>query len=143
MKLEEFKRIWWMEYLHRQWGRTIGAVFFLPAAFFWARGYFNKGMKIRAAVFGTLIGCQVKFPIALQIPFHFTSMVLQGLLGWYMVRSGLEAERFQGPESSEPRVSQYRLAAHLSMAFLLYTLFVWNGLDKVMPAQQMPQVANT
>jgi Cytochrome oxidase assembly protein len=65
MKLEEFKRIWWMEYLHRQWGRTIGAVFFLPAAFFWARGYFNKGMKIRAAVFGTLIGCQVKLPVAL------------------------------------------------------------------------------
>jgi hypothetical protein len=66
MKLEEFKRIWWMEYLHRQWGRTIGAVFFLPAAFFWSRGYFNKGMKIRAAIFGTLIGCQVKFPVALQ-----------------------------------------------------------------------------
>lgn len=53
-------------------------------------------------------------------------------MGWYMVKSGLE-DRFQG-ESDVPRVSQYRLAAHLSLAFILYTLFLWSGLDHVIPA---------
>ncbi|KAF4525550.1 hypothetical protein B566_EDAN012957 [Ephemera danica] len=119
MTLEQFKWIWWMEYTHRQWGRAIGAAFFLPAAFFWTRGYFNKAMKIRVSAFGALLGAQ-------------------GLMGWYMVRSGLEAERFQAPESSEPRVSQYRLAAHLSLAFGLYTLFFWSALDKLLPAQLLP-----
>lgn len=59
-------------------------------------------------------------------------------MGWYMVRSGLEAERFEGPESSEPRVSQYRLAAHLSLALLLYTLFLWSALDRLLPAKPFP-----
>jgi cytochrome c oxidase assembly protein subunit 15 len=59
MTLEQFKWIWWMEYTHRQWGRAIGAAFFLPAAFFWARGYFSKAMKFRVAAFGTLLGAQV------------------------------------------------------------------------------------
>ncbi|CAB3381353.1 Hypothetical predicted protein [Cloeon dipterum] len=123
MRLEEFKMIWWMEYLHRQWGRTIGAAFFLPAAFFWATGRLSPGLKRRVVACGGLLG-------------------VQGLLGWYMVRSGLEHERFSAPESSEPRVSQYRLAAHLGTAFLLYTLLLWNGLDQLLPAQPMPQGAS-
>lgn len=54
-------------------------------------------------------------------------------MGWYMVKSGLE-DRFHG-ESDVPRVSQYRLAAHLSLAFVLYTLFLWSALDILLPAQ--------
>ncbi|XP_046385485.1 cytochrome c oxidase assembly protein COX15 homolog [Ischnura elegans] len=112
--LEDFKWIWWMEYFHRTWGRTIGAAFYIPAAIFWAKGWLNKGMKIRVAVFGTLLACQ-------------------GLMGWYMVKSGLE-DRFH-KESDVPRVSQYRLAAHLSLAFVLYTLFLWSALDHLLPAK--------
>ena len=57
--LEQFKWIWWMEYGHRMWGRAIGAVFLIPAAVFWARGWFKPGMKKRIIAFGTLIALQV------------------------------------------------------------------------------------
>lgn len=60
-------------------------------------------------------------------------LFFKGLMGWYMVKSGLE-DRFQG-ESDIPRVSQYRLASHLSLAFILYTLFLWSALDQLLPAQ--------
>lgn len=53
-----------------------------------------------------------------------------------MVKSGLE-DRFHQPEDV-PRVSQYRLAAHLSLAFLLYTGFLWTALDHLLPAQYLP-----
>jgi cytochrome c oxidase assembly protein subunit 15 len=60
---------------------------------------------------------------------------VQGALGWYMVRSGL----YQDPDSTTvPRVSQYRLAAHLSSAVVLYTLLLWSGLSHVLQPQQMP-----
>lgn len=121
MTLEEFKFIFWMEYGHRMWGRTIGAFFALPAAYFWYKGYFQKGMKMRVGIFGALIG-------------------MQGLMGWYMVKSGLE-DRFNG-ENDVPRVSQYRLAAHLSMAFILYTLFLWSALDHLLPAQKLEQITS-
>ena len=61
MSLDEFKRIWYMEYFHRMWGRAIGVVYFLPAGYFLARGYFNKGMKIRTGVLGGLLIFQVRF----------------------------------------------------------------------------------
>lgn len=114
MTLEEFKFIFWMEYGHRMWGRLIGGFFALPAAYFWYKGYFQKGMKIRVGIFGTLIG-------------------LQGLMGWYMVKSGLE-DRFQGP-SDVPRVSQYRLASHLTLAFILYTGFLMTAFEQLMPSK--------
>ena len=60
--MTEFKWIWYMEYAHRMWGRLVGAVFYLPAAYFWYKGYFNKGLKIRVGVFGALIMCQVRLP---------------------------------------------------------------------------------
>ena len=61
--MSEFKWIWYMEYAHRMWGRLVGAVFYLPAAYFWYKGYFNKGLKIRVGVFGALIMCQVRLPM--------------------------------------------------------------------------------
>lgn len=50
-----------MEYGHRMWGRAIGAVFLIPACYFWARGYFNTSMKKRVVAYGTLIAAQVTF----------------------------------------------------------------------------------
>lgn len=55
-----------------------------------------------------------------------------------MVRSGLE-NKFDGP-NDVPRVSQYRLASHLSLAFVLYTLFLWSALDNLIPAQTLTTV---
>lgn len=115
MTLEEFKKIWWMEYLHRTWGRLIGAVFIVPASWFWFRGMLNSRMKKYVVAIGSLIG-------------------LQGLMGWYMVKSGLE-DRFVEP-TDVPRVSQYRLASHLGLALLIYTGFLYNALDYLMPAQR-------
>lgn len=119
MTVEEFKFIFYMEYWHRMWGRLIGGVFAVPAIYFWSKGYFNRGMKIRVGIFGTLIA-------------------LQGLMGWYMVKSGLE-NRFDDP-NDVPRVSQYRLASHLTFALVLYTLFLWSGLDHLLPAQKIQNV---
>lgn len=116
MTLSEFKFIFWMEYGHRMWGRWIGAYFALPAAYFWYRGYLNKSLKARTLVFGALIGAQ-------------------GLMGWYMVKSGLE-DRFHDP-NDVPRVSQYRLASHLTFAFVLYSGFLWTALDILLPAQKL------
>ncbi|XP_076229173.1 heme A synthase COX15 isoform X2 [Nomia melanderi] len=121
MTLGEFKRIWWMEYLHRMWGRLIGAVFIVPATYFWAKKMLTPGMKIRVTVLGSLIG-------------------LQGLMGWYMVKSGLEEDRFVEP-SDVPRVSQYRLAAHLGMAFIIYTGFLYNALSYLVPAKNLDFIA--
>lgn len=114
MTVSEFKFIFFMEYAHRMWGRCIGAAFAIPAVYFWSRGYFSRYLKVRVLVFGTLIG-------------------MQGLMGWYMVKSGLE-NRFHEPDDV-PRVSQYRLAAHLTLAFVLYSGFLWSALDLISPTQ--------
>ncbi|XP_038070786.1 cytochrome c oxidase assembly protein COX15 homolog [Patiria miniata] len=107
--LDEFKWIWRMEYGHRMWGRTIGLVFLLPAAYFWRKGWLTKAMKPRVLIYGSLL-------------------LFQGLLGWYMVKSGL-----QEPQPTDmPRVSQYRLASHLGSAFALYALMLWSGLSHVL-----------
>lgn len=110
MTLEQFKFIWVMEYWHRMWGRAVGLVFLLPCAYFWYRGNFSRAMKGRMLVAGTLI-------------------ISQGLIGWWMVKSGLDPS--QNTNIDVPRVSQYRLATHLSLAFVLYTVFLWNGLSNL------------
>ncbi len=103
-----------MEYGHRMWGRLIGAAFYGPAAYFWARGRLPPFLKPRVAVLGVLLACQ-------------------GLLGWYMVKSGLDHKNFEGP-SDVPRVSQYRLASHLGAAMVFYSLLFWNSLEVLVPA---------
>jgi len=60
-------------------------------------------------------------------------MFVQGALGWYMVKSGLETKE---DPNAVPRVSQYRLAAHLGSAMTLYILFLWQGLSHVMTPHQ-------
>merc|ERR1719384_1501317 len=56
--MENFKFIWYMEYGHRMWGRSIGAFFYLPAGIMWAKGYFNAAVKKRVLIGGTLLACQ-------------------------------------------------------------------------------------
>lgn len=107
MTLEEFKSIYWMEWIHRLWGRAIGITFVLPAIYFVARRKVSKPMMLRLAGIAGLIG-------------------FQGLIGWWMVKSGLKDDLFA--PGSHPRVSQYRLTAHLGTAFLCYTAMLWNGL---------------
>ena len=112
--MEDFKFIWYMEYIHRMWGRSIGTFYYIPAAIFWMKGMLTPALKKRVLLMGGLLG-------------------FQGLLGWYMVKSGLEHENFLGP-NDVPRVSQYRLAAHLSSAVVLYSLLFWNAKDILFPA---------
>jgi len=100
MTLDGFKFIFWWEWAHRLSGRLIGVVFLLPYLFFLARGYLRG--TLAAKVFG-----------------FFILGGLQGAMGWYMVKSGLV---------DDPRVSQYRLAAHLGLAFILFGLMFWTGL---------------
>jgi heme a synthase len=99
MSLADFKTIFWLEYLHRLWGRLIGIVFLLPFVWFCIRGSIARPMIWRLGGVFLLGG-------------------LQGLLGWYMVKSGLV---------DEPGVSQYRLAAHLCLALVIYALLLWYG----------------
>lgn len=108
MTLEEFKSIYWMEWIHRVWGRFVGLSFVLPAAYFVARRHVSRTMATRLLGIAGLIG-------------------FQGFIGWWMVKSGLKDDLFA--PGSHPRVSQYRLTAHLGAAFVCYLAMFWNGLD--------------
>ncbi|MCF6224685.1 MAG: COX15/CtaA family protein [Xanthomonadales bacterium] len=92
-----FKEIFWLEYYHRLLGRALGVVFLLPFLFFLATGRIKKQ----------------EFP---KYGLMFLLGGFQGLLGWYMVKSGLV---------NNPSVSQYRLAAHLISAFIIYAYMFW------------------
>jgi cytochrome c oxidase assembly protein subunit 15 len=108
MTLEEFKKIYWMEWIHRLWGRVIGLTFVIPAIYFIGRRRVSKPMMLRMGGIAGLIG-------------------FQGFIGWWMVKSGLKDDLFA--PGSHPRVSQYRLTTHLGTAFLCYTAMLWNGLS--------------
>ena len=97
MSLEDFKTIFWWEYIHRLWGRLIGVVFLLPFLWFLLRGRIKRGLVPHLLAIFVLGG-------------------LQGLLGWVMVASGF-AERSD--------VSQYRLTAHLLAALAIYGYIFW------------------
>lgn len=118
MTLSDFKFIYYMEWGHRMWGRATGLVFLFPALYFLRKGWISKALKPRLAVYGGLLA-------------------FQGFLGWFMVKSGLEDR--PGP-NDVPRVSQYRLAAHLGSAFLLYTLFLWQGFSHLLAPVILPDV---
>ena len=100
-----------MEWGHRVLGRVIGIAFVLPLAYFAVR------KKLTTPMPAQLIG------MALLLGF-------QGILGWYMVKSGLEDSIMDTP-GAVPRVSQYRLAAHLGTAILLYAGMLGTGLAVV------------
>ena len=117
MTLDGFKFIFWWEWAHRLSGRLIGVVFLVPYVWFLVRG------QLRGALAGKVFG-------------FFILGGLQGAMGWYMVKSGLV---------DDPRVSQYRLAAHLGLAFLIFGLMGWTGLDLLQPrkASNTPTPAAT
>ena len=110
MTLPDFKRIFWWEYAHRLVGRLTGVVFLPPLLWFLFRG------RLRGALGGKL-----------AVVFVFGG--LQGALGWFMVKSGL---------ADNPRVSHFRLAAHLSLALLLLSWLYWMQLDLVPEARALP-----
>lgn len=105
MTLDEFKGIFWWEFSHRVLGRVIGLAFFIPMVLFWVRGRVKPRLK------PTLIGLLILGG-------------LQGLMGWYMVKSGLV---------HEPEVSHLRLMAHLMLAVFIIWALVWTALSLLRP----------
>ena len=108
MSLDEFKGIFWWEYAHRLLGRTIGMVFLLPLLWFVWRKSIDAALAWRLGSIFVLGG-------------------LQGAMGWYMVKSGLV---------DDPRVSQFRLTAHLGLAFLIFAAMFWTALDLLRTQRQ-------
>lgn len=101
MSLAEFKRIFWWEWIHRFWARLVGVAIGIPALVLLLRGGLGH-------------------PVTRRILLLLVLMAVQGAMGWYMVTSGL---------SGRTSVSQYRLAAHLSVALVLIGLTAWGAAD--------------
>jgi cytochrome c oxidase assembly protein subunit 15 len=97
MSLADFKTIFWWEWSHRLLGRFIGVAYLLPFLFFLWRGVLSAELKRRLWVI-------------------FGLGALQGAVGWWMVASGL---------TQRTEVSQYRLAAHLILALVIFSAIVW------------------
>lgn len=112
--LEGFKEIFWLEWIHRQWGRLIGLAYAAGLAWFWIRGRIPAGYKPRLLGLLALGG-------------------LQGAVGWYMVASGFEADR--------TAVSPYRLVIHLGLALVIYSALLWTALGLLQPDRAAPPEA--
>jgi cytochrome c oxidase assembly protein subunit 15 len=102
MDVAGFKSIFWLEFVHRVWGRLLGFAFFLPFAFFMIKGW----VRVSESLFWKLTGL-------------FVLGGSQGLMGWFMVVSGLV---------DRPDVSQYRLTAHFALALLIIAALLWVGM---------------
>ena len=109
--MEGFKEIFWLEWIHRFWGRLIGLAYVAGLAWFWVRGRVPAGLKPRLLLLLGLGG-------------------LQGAIGWFMVASGFDADR--------TAVSPYRLVIHLGMAFVLFGLLLWTALTLLRPVPEGP-----
>lgn len=107
--VEDFKHIFWWEYIHRFLGRAIGIVFILPFLWFWIR------KKIPPGFYGKII---LLFGLGLS----------QGILGWIMVKSGL---------NKIPHVSHFLLAAHLATAFTTFGFTFWFALELLFPVKEI------
>ena len=101
MTLDEFKIIFYWEYAHRFLARFLGLFFIIPMIYF----YLTKKIEIRYIKLCFIVSCLI---------------LLQGLVGWYMVKSGLV---------DNVTVSHYRLSLHLSIAFIIISLIFWNILN--------------
>jgi cytochrome c oxidase assembly protein subunit 15 len=105
MTLGEFKSIFLFEYAHRVLGRMIGMLFLVPFLFF----YFTRRLPAK---------------LMPKLALMFVMGGFQGLLGWYMVKSGLV---------DNPHVSQYRLTAHLGTAVIVYAYMLWVAFGLLLP----------
>ena len=101
MTVDEFKYIFWWEYIHRMLGRLIGLLYIIPLLYF----TFKRSMTKKKII---------------SLYFIFLLICLQGLIGWYMVKSGL---------TERTDVSHYRLSIHLLLAFIIFILLFWNYLN--------------
>ena len=108
MSLDDFKGIFWLEYYHRLLGRIIGLTFFVPFLWFLVKGRIDARLGLRLGGIFVLGG-------------------LQGVMGWYMVDSGL---------IHDPRVSPFRLTTHLLLAFAIYAAMLWTALDLASPRSE-------
>ncbi|NNK86658.1 MAG: heme A synthase [Flavobacteriaceae bacterium] len=106
--IEDFKSIYFWEWFHRVLGRVIGLVFIIPFIYFLIRKQLSRPTIYKALILLAMGG-------------------FQGFLGWYMVKSGLV---------DRPDVSHYRLAAHLSTAFLTCAYTLWVALDLLFPKKK-------
>lgn len=105
--VNDFKGIFWLEYIHRVIGRLLGFVFAVPLVYFVVREYITPR----------------------QVPFYLLMLALggaQGLIGKIMVASG---------QVDAPHVSQYKLTAHLAAAFLVYAMMLWRSLSLLHPEE--------
>lgn len=102
MDLAGFKAIFWLEYLHRLWGRLIGVVFAVGALVLAATGRLRRSLWPRIGML-------------------FALGALQGAIGWFMVASGFFSHR--------TAVSPYRLTMHLGLAFVILAAILWTALD--------------
>jgi cytochrome c oxidase assembly protein subunit 15 len=110
MTIQEFKRIFFWEYLHRLLARMVGLVFLIQFVWLWRSPQADRTDVRRSA-------------------FLFGLVLLQGFMGWFMVQSGLV---------DIPRVSPYRLAIHLLLAFSIFGFSIWFALDSTHPRGVFP-----
>ena len=113
MSLDAFKTIFWWEWAHRVLARFVGLVFAAGLVYFWAAGRIEKGLKPRLVALFLLGG-------------------LRGAVGWWMVASGL---------TERTDVSQYRLAAHLTLACFIFTCTMWVARGLVTRPREAPPTA--
>jgi cytochrome c oxidase assembly protein subunit 15 len=108
MTIDEFKDIYFWEWIHRVIGRFIGLVFVIPFVYFLLRKQLTKSTIKKCLILLAMGG-------------------FQGFLGWFMVKSGLV---------DKPDVSHYRLAMHLTTAFLTFAYTFWVALDLIFPSKK-------
>ena len=108
MTIDEFKDIYFWEWIHRVIGRFIGLVFVIPFVYFLVRKQLTKSTIKKCLILLAMGG-------------------FQGFLGWFMVKSGLV---------DKPDVSHYRLAMHLTTAFLTFAYTFWVALDLIFPLKK-------
>lgn len=107
IEMSEFKKIFYMEWAHRIAGRALGVGFIIPTVYYMSRYRLPRSLQVKLLAIGLGIGAQ-------------------GVLGWYMVKSGLDEQIIT--DKAVPRVSQYRLAAHLSAALALYVGMLYTAI---------------
>ena len=105
--LAGFKQIFWLEWIHRLWGRLIGLAFLAPLIWFWVTNRIERRLRPWLVLLFVLGG-------------------LQGAVGWFMVASGFF------PETTA--VSPSRLVIHLALALVLYVALLWTGLTVLRPS---------